>query len=191
MIPVDTKVLKLTVKLIGLICVAFLVTAYLPEFKHHLLLVISVALILIGLRPLLKYKEQEYWTENSAEVKSINELEEEVATSHTGRLKYYYPAMEYEYPANGSMHFGKTVSFEKENIWVPEVNELGDPTPKEKRWWFSLSPGDRLPVYINPRNTNEAVLIRNKSKHRKSHHLALIAGGIILGVIWAFLMKLT
>ena len=187
--PIDTKVLLLALKLIGLLCIAFLVIVYMPQYAHHLLLVISAALVLIGLGSLLKYKEQANWVEKKAKVKSVNECEEEVAISEYARLKYYYPEIEYEYVVNGSTRLGQAVSFEKENVWVPEVNNWGDPTPEEKRWWLSLKPGDELPVYINLRNENEAVLVKGVMKSRRSHHLALIVSGLLVGLIWLFLVN--
>ena len=186
---VNTKILLFSAKLIGLLCVAFLVIVYMPRQAHHLLLLISAALVLMGLGSLLRYKEQANWIEEKAKIKNINECEEEVAISEYSRLKYYYPEIEYQYVAKGTTHSGKTVSFEKENVWVPEVNNWGDPTPEEKRWWLSLKPDDELSVYINPSNESEAVLIRDVDKTRRSHHLALIVSGLLVGLIWLFLVS--
>jgi hypothetical protein len=186
---IDTKVLLFPLKLIGFLCMAFIVSVYMPQHIHHLLLIISAVLVFVGSRSLRKYKDQANWIEGKAKLKSINEREEEVAISEYSRLKYYYPEMEYEYVANGATHVGKIVFLEKENVWVPEVNTWGDPTPEERRWWLSLKPEDELPVYINPRNASEAVLMNDVAKERRSHHLALIVSGLLVGLIWLFLVS--
>jgi hypothetical protein len=185
---IDTKMLLFSLNLIGLLCIAFFIIVFIPQHAHHLLLVISAALVLIGLGSLLKYKGQANWIEGKAKIKNINECEE-VAISEYSRLKYYYPEIEYEYVVNDATHMGRIVSFEKENVWVPEVNIWGDPTPEEKRWWLSLKPEDELPVYINPRNESEAVLINDVVKERHSHHLALMVSGVLVALIWLFLVS--
>jgi hypothetical protein len=38
--------------------------------------------------------------------------------------------------------------------------------------------------YINPRNPNEAVLLKGISKARRSQHLALLLGSILIALIW-------
>lgn len=187
--PVDTRVLLFSAKLTGLLCVAFLVIIYMPQHAHHLLLVIAAALVFIGMGCLLKYKEQANWIEKKAKLKRINEREEVVVISEYSRLRYYYPEIEYEYVANGPTHLGKIVSFEKENVWVPEVNNWGDPTPKEKRWWLSLKPDDELPVYVNPRDESEAVIIKEVHSSRRSHYLAIIASGFLVGLMWLLLVN--
>ncbi len=187
--PVDNKTLLVSLKLIGLLCIAFLAILFLPGYAHHLLLVISAALILSGFGSLLGYREQAKWIEGTARLTSVNEREEEVAVSEYSRIKYYYPEMEYEYMTNGALRSGKSVSIEKENVWVPEVNKWGDPTPEEKRWWLAFKPGDEIPVYINPSDEGEAVLVRDVIKARRSHHLALTAGGFLLGLTWLLLVS--
>lgn len=159
-----------------------------PEHAHYMLLIIALVLVTIGLGGLLKYSEQNNWIEKKAKIVSIEEIEEEVAESLYAKTRYYYPKAEYEYSVNGIAHKSSTVCFEKENLWVPEVNTWGDPTPREKRWWLNLNAGDLIPVYINPKKETEAVLIKHPSKHRRSHHAALVIGGILIGAIWLFLV---
>ncbi|MBT2990212.1 MAG: DUF3592 domain-containing protein [Candidatus Thiodiazotropha sp. (ex Ctena orbiculata)] len=155
-----------------------------PEYAHYILLLVAAILIVVGAGSLLNYRSQSSWLESKATLVSIEEHEEAVAISQYSRLKYYYPTIEYEYTANGKFYSGNRVSVEKENVWIPEVNAWGDPTPVEERWWLSLKPGDDLPVYINPRNHDQAVLIKGASKARSSHHLALLLGGMLVGLIW-------
>ena len=184
---VDLKLISSTLKVIALSSLAFIFIIYAPQHRHHVLLLLGVGLTLYGARSLYKYTQQEKWIETEAKIKHIEEHEEEVAISEYSKLKYHYPIIEYEYSANGMTYSGNVVAAEKENIWVPEVNNWGEPTPKEKRWWLTLKPGDVLPAYVKPSEESKAVLIKGIGKSRRSHHLALIAGGAILGVIWLFL----
>lgn len=187
--PADIKLALISIKLIGFLCIAFLVVTYAPHYAHHLLFILGGALIFLGANPLIKYKGQAKWVEKKGIIKSIREHEEEVSYRFI-RVKYYYPAVEYEYMAKGAMHLGKTVSFEKENVWVCEVDNWGVPIPKEKRWWSSLKPGDEISVYVNPQDECMSVLIKDVTKLRRSHHLAVLASGIIISLIWLYLMKL-
>lgn len=185
----DTKVFSFSLKLIGLLCIAFLVFNYAPQYAHHMLLVVAAVLLFLGGSAVLQYRTRTNWIEKKAILKSIKECEEEVALSVYRKIKYFYPVIKYEYAANGTTHFGTRVSFEKENFWVPEVNQWGDPTPLEKKWWLSLKPGKEIPVYVNPHNAKEAVLIKTVTKNRFSHHLALLASGIIVTLIWLLLVN--
>ncbi|MES9988428.1 MAG: hypothetical protein ABW077_11000 [Candidatus Thiodiazotropha endolucinida] len=60
----DSKTLLLAVKLIALFSIAYLVFLFLPLQAHHLLLVISITLILIGGGSFLKYKQHNNWIED-------------------------------------------------------------------------------------------------------------------------------
>ncbi|MEW8551786.1 MAG: hypothetical protein AB2533_15170, partial [Candidatus Thiodiazotropha endolucinida] len=53
---------------------------------------------------------------------------------------------------------------------------------------LSLKPGDDIPVFINPENHSDTVLVNGASKARRSHHLALLLGGVLLGLIWLALV---
>ncbi|MEW8202129.1 MAG: hypothetical protein AB2764_08460 [Candidatus Thiodiazotropha endolucinida] len=180
----DSKTLLLAVKLIALLSITYLVFLFLPLQAHHLLLVISVTLILIGGGSLLKYKQHSDWIEDKAKIVDIGEASEIVAIGQYSQLKYFYPVIDYEYAVDGKNYSGNTVSVEKENVWVPEVNGWGDPNPDTVRWWLSLNPEDDIPVFINPKNHSDTVLVKGASKARRSHHLALLLGGVLLGLIW-------
>ena len=67
--------------------------------------------------------------ENRSKINTHRRAKEEVAISEFSNLKYYYPIVEYEYITNGLAYSGNIVLVEKENIWVPEVNNWGDLTP--------------------------------------------------------------
>ncbi|MES9825549.1 MAG: DUF3592 domain-containing protein [Candidatus Thiodiazotropha endolucinida] len=184
----DSKTLLLAVKLIVLLSIAYLVFLFVPLQAHHLLLVIAAILILIGGGSLLKYRQQNNWLEDKAKIVDIEEQSEIVAIGQYSKLKYFYPVIEYEYAVDGKKHSSVTVAHEKENIWVPEVNGWGDPNPDTVRWWLSLKPGNDIPVFINPKNHSDTVLVKGASKARRSHHLALLLGGILLGLTWLTLV---
>ncbi|MEW8523899.1 MAG: DUF3592 domain-containing protein [Candidatus Thiodiazotropha endolucinida] len=184
----DSKTLLLAAKLIALLSIAYLAFLFLPLQAHHLLLVISITLILIGGGSFLKYKQHNNWIEDKAKIVDIGEASEIVAIGQYSKLKYFYPVIDYEYAVDGKNYSGNTVSNEKENVWVAEVNGWGDPNPETARWWLSLKPEDDIPVFINPKNHSDTVLVKGASKVRRSHHLALLLGGLLLGLIWLTLV---
>lgn len=188
---VNLNLISSILKVIILLCAAFIFIFFAPQYGHYILLALGVGLFGYGANSLNQYTNQERWVETKAKLKRIEECEEEVAVSEYYNLKYYYPIAEYEYAAKGVNYTGSVVSLDKENIWVPEVNDWGEPTSIDKRWWASLKPGDEMPVYFNPTNESQAVLIKSIGRSRRSHYLALAAGGILLVVIWLFLVITT
>ncbi|MEW8507746.1 MAG: DUF3592 domain-containing protein [Candidatus Thiodiazotropha sp.] len=185
----NLKAAVFAAKMIALLCIAAVFFYLAPQYAHHALLVIASILMIIGGGSLFKYRSLGSWIEGSAKLVAIEEREEEVAVSQYSILKYHYPLIEYEYSADGRHYGGNTVSLEKENVWVPEVNNWGDPTPEEDRWWRGLKPGDDIPVYINPRNRGESVLVKGSSTSRRSHHLALLLGGLLIALIWLMVVS--
>ena len=181
---VDKKIIFITFVIVGLLCLAYAVINYLPKFSHHLLLVVASGLFFSGLSALIKYKSYSGWVEKLATLIKIEEGEEEIAISEYTRIKYYYPIAEYEYAMDGVKHIGNVVSFEKENVWVPEVDKWGTHTPQKLRWWLSLKAGDKVPVFVNPKNSRQSVLIKTVAKERRSHYIALLFGGIVICLIW-------
>ncbi|MCU7943069.1 MAG: hypothetical protein KZQ87_10345 [Candidatus Thiodiazotropha sp. (ex Cardiolucina cf. quadrata)] len=97
----DSKTLLLAFKLIALLSVAYLVFLFLPLQAHHLLLVISITLILIGGGSLLKHKQHNNWIEDKAKIVDIGEASEIVAVGQYSKLKYFYPVIDYEYAVDG------------------------------------------------------------------------------------------
>ena len=100
--------------------------------------------------------------------------------------KYYYPVVLYTYIFEGKEYRNSLVSFEIQNIWTTGYNGWGDKLPDSNKIWHSWKSGTVLDVYINPRNPNTSVLIPSITKHRKSHHLALIVSGILVFLFWVF-----
>ena len=155
-----------------------------PDSAHYVVLIMGMTLCFFGGKPLLRYREIHSWVESEGVLLRIDEVTEEVPDDH-GPIVYYFPAVEYEYSLDGENYQGNKVSVEKQNVWITsEMSAWGIITPK---WWGKLEAGDKVPVFINPNNPTESMLIKNLSKARRSHHLALVVSGIILMVIWFFL----
>ncbi len=154
----------------------------------NLVLILGVALIALGVGRMIPYLRARNWVSETARVLSITELGSEVWLTYNMRMKYCFPQIQYEYLSQGGAHKSNRVSFEKQNIWVPEVDGWGNPTDKTKRFWAGWSKDSNIPIYINPNNPRESVIIRVLSKRRRSHHLAFIAGGIFILFVWVLLL---
>ena len=187
MMSVGKKITITLAAALTLFGASYAVIMLFQQHAHYLLLATGVVLVARGIIPLRRYRALEGWGQCTAVVKRIEEREEVMPLSESTRNKYFYPAVEYEYLANGQRHLARAVSLEKENVWVPEVDQWGNPTPLPARWWLSLAPGSELPVFVNPRDEREAVLVRTLNRRRRSHHLALLVAGIILIALWPLL----
>lgn len=154
----------------------------------HLVLILGVALIALGAGRMIPYLRARNWVSGTARVLSIVELWSEVWLTYNVRMKYYFPQIQYEYQSQVGAHKSNRVSFEKQNVWVPEVDGWGNPTDKTKNFWAGWSKDSTIPIYVNPSNPMESVIIRALNKKRRSHHLAFIAGGTILILVWVLLL---
>ncbi len=186
--PADKRILLFSARLTVLLTLAFAVMIFLPQHAHHLLLLIALILSLVSASALLEYRRQVYWKKTRARVDGIRECEQAVAIGKTSRLTYYYPQIEYAYVVDGTSYTGTLVSIEKENVWIAEFDDWGAPIPEHQRWWRSIQAGDEIQVYVNPYKPQQAVLVNSISRDRRSHHLALLIGGIILALVWLLLM---
>jgi len=187
MTSTEKSALLFTAKLIVWLSITFAVMFYLPQHAHHVLLLIALVLSFTGAGALLEYRRQALWKRTNARVDSIREDEQDVAMGKTSCLTYYFPKIEYAYVIDGTAYKGTRVSYEKENVWINEADDWGVPIPEQRWWWRSIQAGDEIPAYVNPRKPHEAVLINRLSKHRRSHHLALLVSGILLALIWLLL----
>lgn len=154
----------------------------------HLVLILGVALVGLGVARMYPYLRSRNWVAGTARVVSISELCAQVRLTYNVRIKYYFPKVEYEYKSEGSQLKSNRVSFEKQNVWVPEVDSWGSPADKTRVLWANWSKDSTIPIYINPNNPKESVIVRDLSKKRRSHHLAFITGGILLLLAWAVLL---
>lgn len=167
--------------------VVYIVIRLFPSDAHYVVLAIGGTLLARGILPLRRYRAAANWVEVPAVITRVEECEYEIALSESVHEKYLYPSMEYEYRVDGRPYRARTVSFEKENVWVPMHDASGKPTAATARWWLAMAPGSEVPAFINPRDVSEAVLVRALQKRRRSHHLALAAAGALLIGVWVVL----
>lgn len=184
MMSVGKKIAITLAAALALFAASSAVVILFPRHAHYLVLAMGGVLVARGIIPLRRYRTLEAWVQRTAVVKRIEEREEVIPLSESTRNKYFCPAVEYEYLSNGQRHVARTVSLEKENVWVPEIDQWGNRTPPSARWWMTLAPGSEVPVFVNPRDEREAVLVRTLDKRRRSHHLALVVAGFILLAVW-------
>jgi hypothetical protein len=144
-------------------------------------------LIYYGIKGLLPYYEVRKWVKGSAEICSLKELYEMVKDGQYSETKYYYPLVEYAYNYKGIKYLNNCVSFEKQNIWTSGLNGWGDKLPETNKPWHSWIINESVAVYINPELPQQSVLLPFLTKKRKSHHLALIFGGVLIFGLWLLL----
>ena len=166
----------------------YIVIRLFPSEAHYVVLAIGGTLLARGILPLRRYRAAATWVEVPAVITRVEECEHEIALSESAHEKYCYPSMEYEYRVDGRPYRARTVSFEKENVWVPMRDASGKPTAATARWWLAMAPGSEVSVFVNPRDVSQAVLVRALRKRRRSHHLALAAAGGLLISAWLVLV---
>lgn len=99
-----------------------------PEYAHHLLLVVSLMLAYRGVASLIKIESIKRWREQPGKVAEMHETFEDVFMTPYFLTKYYYPEVVYEYDVDGRTCTGNRVGYDVKSIWVPEIGEWGDPT---------------------------------------------------------------
>lgn len=158
------------------------------DHLHLILLLIAITLFLVGAYRLLKYHSLNIWPLIKGKILSISENCKEVWMTSTTTLNYYFPEITYEYIYKNKKYESTIVSNNIENIWVPEVNEMGDKTPEIDKFWMPWKKGDKIEIFVNPNNPKEAVIFKHLTEKYKSHNAALIVSGVILAIVW-FVLK--
>ena len=151
----------------------------------HLLLLIALVFIYLGSSRIITYIRARNWVSNTATVASISEGQSLVVLRYQ-KIKFYFPLIEYIYQYGGNSYSSNRVSFEKQNIWIPEVDIWGMPLDNSKKFWKDWSKDSIILIYVNPKNPAQSVIIKNLNKKRSSHHFALIIAGLLVLLIWAF-----
>ena len=106
-----------------------------PEHAHHFLVVLGIAIALRGTTNLVKINGILNWKEYPGKVLDIRDTFEEVSMTPVTSVKYYYPEVTYEYKVEGEKYKNSRVGFELESVWVPEVDNWGQPTPDSEKFW--------------------------------------------------------
>jgi len=103
-------------------------------------------------------------------------------------LRYYYPVVSYTYEVDGAMYASMRVCFEKENVWRPAVDDWGGRNQMDGFFWSEWAEGSVIDVYVRPGSPRESVIVRDLSRKRRSHHLAILLAGVLVITLWAFLV---
>lgn len=184
------KILSFSAVLFTALFVGALCIFMFPEIAHHLILMIGAAMVFYSLRTLKHYGDLQSWNLEKAKIESIREVTDEQTEGTSGSVKYFYPEIKYHYTVNDNNYASKTVSLEKQNIWCAESNIWGETLTENEKWWSALKVGYELSAYINPKDPEESVLIRNLRNSRRSHHLAILSGGILICFLWLLVVLL-
>lgn len=155
-----------------------------PDQKHHVLLLIAIFFLSLGLYGLTPYINAQNWIATNSLIKSIDETSEQVKEQKYTMTTYFYPSIEYSYEYNGKLYVNNKVSFDKKNIWTTGYNNWGDKLKETEKFWHNWKPGDTINIFVNASKPDQAVIIRELTKHRKSHHYAMVATGAIMFCIW-------
>lgn len=168
---------------------AGLVTLAYPQQAHYLVLLISLGLLTYGVYKLWTAHNRAHWPRVTATLKTVNEESYTVVESQYGPpRKYVFPVVEYEYELSGSKHQSNQVASDIKDIAVPEMDAWGQPSPDSMMFWRSWAAGYTIPAYVNPENKDEAVLVPQLNRERRSHFIALIIGGLLLLAVWCVLL---
>jgi len=172
----------------GIMGLALFFLLFFPRHIHIVILIVALTLMYQGAIWLRFYRSLNHWQKVDAVITALDEqwISSELASDYS--RKYRLPTIEYEYQLNEATHRSSRVSHEPENIWVPEVDSWGIETKAADKFWANWQVGSSIAVYIDPANHNRSVIINRLSKQRKSHHLALFIGGLILLFVWALLL---
>jgi len=184
------KAIRIILAIIVLLLLAFLFIFTSPLDAHNIILLIALVLIVIGGGNLLKYKSHQSWFHSTARLTSF-EVKKHKELNQGPPTIYLYPAVEYEYEVDGTVYKNDVVAFEKENIWVLDGYGWDGKLLQSKAKWSQWKVGMELPVFIDPENKEEAVLIVEISKRRRSHHLAFILAGVMLSALWLMFVYTT
>jgi hypothetical protein len=153
----------------------------------HILLLLGLPLLVAAIKGLYPYLLARRWRPASAKVISISEGWVDVPMRFKP-LRHYYPKVKYEYAINGMVFQSNRASFEKENIWQPEVDSWGVPNKKDKFFWANWGNGTVIGIYVKPGNPHESVIVRDLNRKRRSHHLATMSGGVLIASLWGLLI---
>jgi hypothetical protein len=114
-------------------------------------MLISIALIAVESARLLKCRAVGRWKEIDSVICHIYEASDLVALSAGFNVNYYYQSIDCRYEYNVNECVSNTVSFNKNNIWVCEINENGIPLKEQEKFWNSWKAGSVINVYIDPK----------------------------------------
>ncbi len=155
-----------------------------PSFhEQDIILPIAFVLSVAGIWQMVPYRRARSWLKTTATIIHIEESSYREQGEHH-HFTYFFPIVRYEYPFNGKKYQSDRVSFEVENIGVPELNNWGVKTADREKFWHGWAEGTKIEAFVNPDNAEESVIIRETSRRRGSHHWALFLSGVLLVGVW-------
>ncbi len=184
------KILKSSSTLYVVAFTALLFIILFPKMIHHFILLIGASMVFYSLTMLRRYGELQNWRLEKAKIETLREMTDEQVQRNSGTCNYFYPEITYHYHVNGHRYTSKTVSLERQNIWCAEENVWGEPLTENDKWWSALKVGYELSAYVNPKHPEQSVLIKNLSDSRRSYHVAILSGGILICFLWGLVTLL-
>lgn len=143
-----------------------------------LIFLIGLILITVGTYQLKYYREARRWrTSNLKDVEF--ELKESRKVDGNYVWDMYIPQAKYEYEVSNEEYIGHTISKDKMHLQFLHKQEAKE---------FIARLNKQPCAYVNPKDPEDAVLIKSISKKRKSHIAALILSGGLL-IISSFILE--
>jgi hypothetical protein len=165
------------------VALAGMVLAISPRAAPVVTMALPVTLIFAGLRGLVNDARASKWPSVEATVLGVSEDWIDVIM-HYNALRHFYPRVRYRYTFQGVEYVSDRVSFQVEDIWVPEYDQWGIKTDGAAKLWRNWKEGGKIAAYVNPKNPAESLLVPRAARRNKSQQIALVVGGVLIGVVW-------
>lgn len=119
-----------------------------------------------------RYRRTRHWVPVTAKLLEVRERTCLIPIG-IARFPYLYPDVLYTYTFGETPFVGDRVSLEPKNIWVPDYE-------KKDAIWNDWAPGLTVEAYVDPNQPQNALLIRDMSRERRSHYAALFVSGCLI-----------
>ncbi len=166
-----------------------MILAISPRAAPVVTLALSVTLIFVGLRGLVNHARASKWPSVEATVLGVSEDSIDVIM-HYKALRHFYPKIRYQYTLQGVDYVSDRVSFQVEDVWVPEYDQWGIKTDGNAKFWRHWKEGEKIAAYVNPKDPAESVLIPRAARRNRSQQVALVVAGVLIGAVWFFLVSI-
>ena len=150
----------------------------------YIILLIACALVFAGLWGLLPYRYSKNWVNTTVTIISLEESIKALPLSTMQWMNYHFPCIKYKYEIQGKQYISNRVGFHLNDILVPEINNAGEKISDQDKLWSGWLPGTQIKAFVNPKNPEEAVIIKVPSNTVKSNCHTLIASGLMCFLLW-------
>lgn len=154
-------------------------------FMEYVILLMALLLIGYSVASFFRYFRARNWVSTHAVVTSFSEDAMARWLTYNMRLKYYFPLVQYEYEYNGKKYVSNRASFDIKDIWVPEVDQLGNMTRASDKLWNDWRVGSSVVAFVDPARPNRSVIVREMPRKRYSHYMATMLAGVLILVVLA------